>query len=32
MINSVYDKTMEILQTRINVRLLNDENYFFKIH
>ena len=30
MINSVYDKTMEILQTRINVRLLNDENYFLK--
>ena len=32
MINSVYDKTMENLQKRINVRLVNNEKDFFKIH
>ena len=30
MINSVYDKTMENLRKRINVRLVNDEKDFFK--
>ena len=32
MINSVYGKTMENLQKRINVRLVNNEKVFFKIH
>ena len=32
MINSVYDKTMENLQKRINVRLVNNGKDFFKIH
>ena len=32
MINSVYGKTMENLQKRINVRLVNNEKDFFKIH
>ena len=32
MINSVYDKTMENLQKRINVRVVNNEKVFFKIH
>ena len=30
MINSVYDKTMENLQQRINVRLINNEKDFLK--
>ena len=30
MVNSVYDKTMENLRKRINVRLVNDEKDFFK--
>ena len=30
MVNSVYDKTMENLRKRINVRLVNDERDFFK--
>ena len=32
MTNSVYGKTMENLRKRINVRLANNEKYFFKIH
>ena len=32
MINSVYGKTMENLQKRINVRLVNNGKDFFKIH
>ena len=32
MINSVYDKTMENLQKRINVRVVNNEKVFFKIY
>ena len=32
MINSVYDKTMENLQKRINVRVVKNEKVFFKIH
>ena len=32
MINSVYGKTMENLRKRINVRLVNNEKGFFKIH
>ena len=32
MINSVYGKTMENLRKRINVRLVNNEKDFFKIH
>ena len=30
MINSVYDKTKENLRKTINVRLVNNENNFFK--
>ena len=30
MIYSVYDKTMENLQKRINARLVTNENFFFK--
>ena len=30
MVNSVYDKTMENLRKRINIRLVNDEKDFFK--
>ena len=30
MINSVYDKTIENLRKRINVRLVNNEKDFFK--
>ena len=30
MFNSVYRKTMENLQKRINVRLVNNEKYFLK--
>ena len=30
MINSVYDKTTENLRKTINVRLVNNENNFFK--
>ena len=30
MINSVYGKTMKNLRKRINVRLVNNEKYFFK--
>ena len=30
MINSVYGKTMETLQKRINARLVNNEKGFFK--
>ena len=32
MINSVYGKAMENLQKRINVRLVNNENFFFKTY
>ena len=32
MISSVYGKTMETLQKRINVRLVNNETDFLKIH
>ena len=32
MINSVYDKTKENLRKTINVRLVNNENNFFKIY
>ena len=32
MINSVYGKTIENLQKRINVRLVNNGKDFFKIH
>ena len=32
MINRVYGKTMENLRKRINVRLVNNEKGFFKIH
>ena len=32
MINSVYGKTMENLRKRINVRLANNEKFFFEIH
>ena len=31
-INSVYGKTMGNLRKRINVRLVNNEKYFFKIY
>ena len=30
MINFVYSKTMENLQKRINIRLVNNENHFLK--
>ena len=30
MINSVFGKPMENLRKRINVRLVNNENYFLK--
>ena len=32
MINSIYGKTMENLQKRVNVRLVTNEKRFFKIH
>ena len=32
MINSVYGKTMENLRKRVNVRLVNNAENFFKIH
>ena len=32
MINSAYGKAMETLQKRINVRLVNSAEHFFKIH
>ena len=32
MIKSVYDKTTENLRKTINVRLVNNENNFFKIY
>ena len=32
MINSVYEKTMEKLRKRINVRLINNAEDFFKIY
>ena len=32
MINSVYGKTMENLRKVINVRLVNNEKDFFKMH